>query len=753
MSKLSVQQVLARAEASIKRGDFEAARELYADVLQRFPGNTKAVLGLAKLDRVKIGQAVDRGELSKAIDLLGALHSAGRYTELASAAKRFIRTFPGSFELWAILAGAQNSLGLIADSEKYFRKAIELNPNYAAAHSNLGVVLQAMGRLDEAILAHRSALAVNPRFHTAHFNLGNVYKDMGRLEDAVRSYDEAISISPLFAQAYNNMGIALADLYRLDEAISAYQKAIALDPENAAAYNNIGLSFSAKGLLDAALESHQLALAIKPDFVDAQFNAGLVFTQKKNASAAIEAFRAVLRLEPSHAGALANLFSELAKQCDWSAEGWTDEKSIRSLGVSSSPVNPFVMLALEDDPENQLIRSRRWAEEKLRARISPMDFRIGERRKRLRVGIFSGDFREHPIMYCISGLLRSFDQSRFEILAFNLYRGTSEKWFSYVERCVQSFFNVSMMSNAELIAFARSKELDIAIDLSGHTGEARTIIFLERVAPVQINFLGYPGTMGLDCFDYIISDGTVIPDMYRKQYIEKAIVMPHTYFPIDNSSCLTLFQTSRLDHGLAEKQVVLCCFNNSYKLSRVEFSIWMRVLARVDSAVLWLLKVNDSVERNLKAEALAFGIDPMRLIFASPIRDKSAHLERHKHADLFLDTFNYNAHTTACDALWSGVPVVTKVGRQFSARVAASILRAAGLTELVTSNEVEYENLILELSMNSSMLKTIQDKLSENKNSCPLFDCERYTRNFEKGIRQAYEDVRSGTRRDIVVVE
>lgn len=752
MSKSSVQQILARAEASIKRGDFEAARELYADVLHRFPGNTKAVLGMAKLDRLKIGQAVDQGELSKAIDVLGALHSAGRYTELASAAKRFIRNFPCSFELWTILAGAQNSLGLITDSEKSFRKAIELNPNYAAAHSNLGVVLQAMGRLDEAILAHRSALAVNPRFHTAHFNLGNVYKDMGRLEDAVRSYDEAISISPFFAQAYNNMGIALADLYRLDEAISAYQKAMVFDSENAAAYNNIGLSFSAKGLLDDAIECYQKALAIKPDFVDAQFNAGLAFTQKKNTSAAIEAFRAVLRLEPSHAGALAHLFSELAKQCDWRAEEWSDEKSIRRLGVSTSPVNPFVMLALEDDPENQLIRSRRWAEDKLRARISPMDIRIGEQKQKLRVGIFSGDFREHPMMYCISGLLRSFDQLRFEILAFNLYRGTSEKWFSYVEGYVQSFFDVSMMNNAELIAFARSKKLDVAIDLSGHTGEARTIIFLERIAPVQINFLGYPGTMGLECYDYIISDRTVIPDLYRKHYTEKAIVMPHTYFPIDNSSCSTYTQTSRLDHGLSEKQMVLCCFNNSYKLNPLEFSIWMRVLARVDNSVLWLLKVNDAVERNLKTEALALGIDPARLVFSSPV-DKSAHLERHRHADLFLDTFNYNAHTTACDALWSGVPVVTKAGRQFSACVAASILRAAGLTELVTRNEVEYESLILELSMNPSMLKAIKDKLSENKNSCPLFDCERYTRNFEKGIRQAYEDVRSGKRRDIVVLE
>jgi predicted O-linked N-acetylglucosamine transferase (SPINDLY family) len=751
MKKLTVQQALTRAEAYLKKGDLDSARELYVDIIRRFPGNNKAVFGLAQLDRAQHNQPVDREQLEKAIAFLGTLHNANRHAELAKAATQFIQKYPRSFELWMILAGAQNSLDQTIEAEKSFRKVIELKPDYAEAHSNLGVILESMGRLDDAISAHRSALEVNPQFYIAHFNLGNVYKDTGRLEDAVNSYRAAVAIMPFFAQAYINLGIVLVDLYRLDEAVAAYQHAITMEPGNASAYNNLGLALTEKGLLDNAILNYQKALSINPKYADAQFNLGLAFTLKKNATAAIEAFRAVLKLEPSHVGGLSYLSFELAKQCDWHADERLANYT-RNLGVVTAAVNPFQMLALEDNPENQLARSKRWAEEKLNVRIAPMDIRVGKKNKRLRIGIFSGDFREHPMMYCISGLLGSYDRSKFELLAFNLYCGTSEKWSTYVKSALDSFFDVSIMSNAELIAFARSKELDIAIDLSGYTTGARTIVFVERVASVQINFLGYPGTMGIESYDYIISDKIVIPDEYRKYYSEKIIFLPHTYFPIDNSGCSPTKETARSDHGLHDDQLILCSFNNSYKLTRVEFSIWMRILARVDNAVLWLLQTNNSVEQNLRSEALNLGIDPKRLIFA-PFVDKPTHLERHRHADLFLDTFNCNAHTTACDALWSGVPIVTKVGRQFAARVAASILFATELSELVTYNEADYENLVTQLAMSPSMLKTLKDTLLKNKETCPLFDVERYTRNFEKGILSAHQDVADEQRRDIIVVD
>jgi tetratricopeptide (TPR) repeat protein len=314
MKKLTVQQALTRAEAYLKKGDLDSARELYVDIIRRFPGNNKAVFGLAQLDRTQHDQPVDHEQLKKAIAFLGTLHNAGRHAELAKATERFIQKHPASFELWTILGGARNSLGQATEAEKCFRKVIELKPDYAEAHSNLGVVLESMGRLDDAILAHRSALKVNPQFYVAHFNIGNVYKDTGRLEDAVSSYREAVTIMPFFAQAYINLGIVLVDLYRLDEAVSAYQYALTLEPENASAYNNLGLAFTEKGLLDDAIAAYQRALVFKPDYADAYFNIGNALKDKSKFDDAIAAYQRALAHKPDYTEAYNNMGNALKDQ-------------------------------------------------------------------------------------------------------------------------------------------------------------------------------------------------------------------------------------------------------------------------------------------------------------------------------------------------------------------------------------------------------------------------------------------------------
>ena len=303
MKKLTVQQALTRAEAYLKKGDLDSARELYVDIIRRFPGNNKAVFGLALLDRAQHDQPVDREQLEKAIAFLGTLHNANRHAELAKVATQFIQKYPRSFELWMILAGAQNSLGLSTEAEKSFRKVIELKPDYAEAHSNLGVILESKGRLDDAISAHQSALEVNPQFYIAHFNLGNVYKDTRRLEDAVNSYRAAVAIMPFFAQAYIKLGIVLVDLYRLDEAILAYQHAITLEPGNASAYNNLGLALTEKGLFDDAIESYQKALSISRNYVEPEpsiiyNNLGICLHESGRIDEAIVKFHQSAELDP-----------------------------------------------------------------------------------------------------------------------------------------------------------------------------------------------------------------------------------------------------------------------------------------------------------------------------------------------------------------------------------------------------------------------------------------------------------------------
>ncbi|QVL45098.1 MAG: hypothetical protein KFB94_07375 [Methylophilaceae bacterium] len=291
----------------------------------------------------------------------------------------------------------------------------------------------------------------------------------------------------------------------------------------------------------------------------------------------------------------------------------------------------------------------------------------------------------------------------------------------------------------EVVEHARADQLDIAIDLMGYTSKNRSEIFQYRLAPIQINYLGYPSSMGADFMDYIIADPILIPTEQRKNYHEKVIYLPHSYIPSDNERAIGSTSTKRLDFGLPETHFVFCCFNNSYKISPHEFDIWMRLLQKVPNSVLWLSKSNESAETNLRKEAELRSISPSRLIFAEKIPDIKEHLARLKHADLFIDTFNYNAHTTASDALWAGLPIVTKQGKQFAARVASSLLHAVGLPELVTTTEEEYEALILELATNPEKLQTIKTKLEQNRLKEPLFDTHRYTRNFEKGLWQAHQ--------------
>jgi predicted O-linked N-acetylglucosamine transferase (SPINDLY family) len=752
MKKLTVQQALTRAEAYLKKGDLDSARELYVDIIRRFPGNNKAVFGLAQLDRAQHDQPVDREQLGKAIAFLGTLHHASRHAELAKAAKQFIQKYPGSFELWTILAGAQNSLGQTTEAEKCFRKVIELKPDYAEAHSNLGVVLESMGRLDDAISAHRSALEINPQFYIAHFNLGNVYKETGRLEDAVNSYRAALSIVPFFAQAHNNLGIVLVDLHRLDEAVSAYQKAINLEPENASAYYNLGLVFTEKGLLDNAIVNYQKALSINPKYANAYNNMGVTLQEQGKLDAAIAAYQRALEIKPAYAIAEAQMLHQQQHICDFSIVEKLSDASAR-LGVKTEAVSPFLALSWDDNPRQHQLRAVNWAREKYKKPPLLLPARPKTRPKRLKIGYFSADFHNHAGMYLMAGMFEKHNREEFEIFAFSYGPNILDDMRNRISSSFDYFLNIEGKSTSEIVGLVKNKHLDIAIHRNGYTSNSRTDIFETRIAPIQISFLGYPGTLGTEFIDYIISDSVVIPAEQRHFYSEKVIYLPHSYQPNDDERLIAATRTTRSDLNLPEKSFVFCCFNNNYKISPAEFDIWMRILNKVDGSVLWLLRSNKWAEGNLRKEAVERGIDPSRLIFA-PKLPHSEHLARHRHADLFIDTFNVNAHTTASDALWSGLPVVTKQGKQFAARVAASLLTAIGLPELITETEEHYEQLILELTKNPKKMDLIKAKLAENRLKSPLFDTERYTRNFERGLMQVYNLYYDGKEpEDITVIE
>jgi predicted O-linked N-acetylglucosamine transferase (SPINDLY family) len=504
------------------------------------------------------------------------------------------------------------------------------------------------------------------------------------------------------------MGIALQDQGKLEEAIASYEKALSLKPDDASAYNNMGIALQDQGKLEEAIASYEKALSLKPDDVAAQ-------SQKMHQQAHI---------------------------CDWSSLK-SDQSLIADLGVKGEVVNPFSVLSLEDAPERHRLRSVNYAKEKF-----PFD-RIGDFKKsaqipkRLKIGYFSADFHNHATMYLMAQIFERHDKAQFEIYAYSYGPDKQDEMRKSLIKSVDVFHDVREMSNMQIVELARSEQLDIAIDLKGFTKGTRLAPFAHGLAPVQISYLGYPGTLGADFIDYIVADLIVIPEDNRHHYSEQIIYLPHTYQPTDNKRIISNKMITREDVGLPTGGFVFSCFNNNYKISPREFDIWMRLVQKVEGSVLWLLKSNKWAEQNLKREAEARGVNADRLIFAEKL-PQAEHLARQKLADLFLDTFNCNAHTTTSDALWAGLPVLTKLGNGFAARVAGSLLHAVGLPELITETEEQYEALALELAADPERLAQIKAKLAENRLTQQLFDSEQYTRHLEAGYKMAFERFLNG---------
>ncbi|MBT5412637.1 MAG: tetratricopeptide repeat protein, partial [Cellvibrionales bacterium] len=571
-------------------------------------------------------------------------------------------------------------------------------------------------QLEQRLNDVSKALSIEPDDADAYNNMGNALKEQGKLEEAIEAYNKAISIKPDYVDAHYNMGIALKNQGKLEEAIEAYNKVLAIKPDYAWAHNTMGNALKDQGKLEEAIEAYNKALAIKPDYETAR-------TQKLHQQASI---------------------------CDWDSIA-EDIHLIPELGMSEKDVPPFTFLSLEDSPERHLTRSKINAKVRFSQKTLPPKLRPSHMPKRLRVGYFSADFREHPASYLIFKVIECHDRSLFDVYGYSIGQPKLDKMREKISGAFDVFKDIHSLSDIEALKTIHNDKIDIAIDLTGYTNQGRTRLFSYSPAPVQINYLGYPGTLGTDFIDYIVADQNLIPKSFQQFYTEKPIYLPHTYWPTNNTRIISQKIQTKEDMGLPNDGFVFCCFNNSYKISPTEFDIWMRLMAKVDGSVLWLLKSNKLVKENLMKEAEARGISGDRVIFAEKV-ENSEHLARHRLADLFLDTFNYNAHTTASDALWAGLPLVTKLGKGFAARVAGSLLNAVGLPELVTETEKDYEALILELATNPIKLAKIKEKLTNNRLTQPLFNTELYTRHLENGYQQAYQNYFDGNLPQTIIV-
>jgi len=798
MNHISVDQALIKAKSYIKKGKIEEARLYCHNVLNFFPQNGRIHKLLVSLQNVKTPKSIINSitvmynnkdfedVIEKSDKFLNiykedgflwnlnglANFSLGRYNDALKAFQKTVKLdqnnpeylnnlgiiFEKQQNWYCAIKAYKNALNLrpnfveaiynIANVFKaqkkfeisitYYNKALRLKPNYIRAYNNLGTIFLEQGKVDKALNIFQKALAINYNHPTIFNNIGNALQKKGRIKDSIESYKQAIKLNPNFFQSYNNLGNSLKQQGDIFEAIEMYNKAILIEPSYVDAYNNLGICLQEQGLVDESIKVYQTALNLNPNFADALYNLGVIMKEKKNLSISIDLFSRALSSKPDFEPAQAEKMHQSSYICNWD-EIKDNIKLISNLGINKKFVPPFSLLSLEDNPQNHKKRSQIYAKAKFLNKPIPFKNEPLSLKKRIRIGYFSADFHDHATMYLMSKVFKLHDRKKFEIYAYSIGPKKDDFMRENLIHSVDVFDDVSQMSDRDVALLARQDEIDIAVDLKGYTHKSRPGIFGFRAAPIQINYLGYPGTMGADFIDYIIADRIIIPEELRDCYSEEIIYMPNSYQPNNNERAISTREITKSDMGLPENSFVFCSFNNSYKITPKEFDIWMNILKRVEGSVLWLLKSNEWAETNLKKEAQDRGVNSSRIVFANKLPHKE-HLRRLQLADLFIDTFNVNAHTTASDALWAGVPVVTKIGKGFAARVAASLLNAVGLPELITNNAKNYETLILDLASTPDKLTKIKKKLSINRLSYPLFDSEKYTKNLENGYEQTYQN-------------
>ncbi|TCL08823.1 putative O-linked N-acetylglucosamine transferase (SPINDLY family) [Shimia isoporae] len=703
---------LRKARSFEKNGQFAEAQACYEAILQDYPKNAKARQALANLRR---NHGAPSGDMLR--NLIG-LYREGRFADILALSETQKKGFPRSDKAWNLVGAAAEELGQHDRALHAFEQAIEVNPNFSSSHANYGTVLERLGRFEEAIAPFSKAVSLEPTSAKYLLSRGNAHLVLGQIHEAVQDLEACLSVDGKNLKARQLLGDALRQAGEHTRAITELEKTVAsletqfeMTPSYANLRNQLGQAY------------HSLA--------NAHFVA-------KSLDAAAKFYGKAVEIDSDNEAALAGKLHAQANICDW--EAFREfEKFCPNLGVVGDGLQPWAFLVFEDDPAKQLKRSKNFARQWNLARPQFERLRL---RDKVRVGYFSADLSDHATLTLLCGVLEKHDRSDFEIIFYGLNAPKPGKLFTRLQNAVDRFVDLQHLGDEEAVFAVRRDKLDVAVDLKGYTESARAGLFFAGLAPVQVNYLGYPGSLGSGAFDYIVADSTVIPDFHRAGYSEAIIELPNAYQPNDRVQQIADTPT-RADVGLPEEAVVLCCFNSAYKVTPREFDVWMRVMAQNKNSVLWLLDCGEVAKTNLQREAEARGIDASRVIFA-PKAPRDQHLARHRLADLFLDTFNVNAHTTASDALYAGLPIVTLPGKQFASRVGASLSKAVGMHDLVASDISEYEEIICRLAQDPKALRSAKAELARNLPTAPLFQTTEYTRHLEAGYRTAWENWRDG---------
>lgn len=691
-----------------------------------------------------LGQAIaSNPELTAAYANLGtALLARDRNQEALDCYDRALQANPHAAVLLFNRGNALRRLGRTADALASYDRALAVRPDHANALSNRGLTLLDLGRPVEALASFEAELRLRPDDSIALTHRALALLELKRPEEALAACQRATAIDPRYAAAHFNLGNALLDLNRPQDALGSLEAAVRLDPGNSKAHLNLGNALLLMSRPGEALGCYDRVLSLDAHDVTALYNRGDASHALNRHEEAARSFDAVLELDPHRDYAQGQRVQSRLKCCDWTGYDEYTTSLVESVAGGARAVTPFPFLAVADSTALQLACARHFVADRCPPRAALW---TGERygHPKIRVAYLSGDFHDHATAYLMAGIFETHDRERFETTAISLGPDDGGAMRARLERSFDRFVDVRNQSDRDVARLLKDLQIDLAVDLKGFTNGARPDILACRPAPVQVNYLGFPGTMGADYIDYILADRCVLPQQSQDHYSERVAYLPFCYQANDRKRVIGERIPSRAELGLPEKGFIFCCFNNSSKLTPRMFDTWMRLLKAVEGSVLWLFHDNEAVIRNLSREALERDVAPERLIFA-PRVPVEEHLARQRVADLFLDTLPYNAHTTASDALWAGLPVLTCPGDSFAARVAASLLQAVSLPELIATSLADYENRALALASQPALLAGLRSRLAANRDRCPLFDTQLYCRHLESAYTVMWQRAERG---------
>ena len=669
-------------------------------------------------------------DIKKLIEQGFELHRQGKVHRALEFYLKAISNNSKNPNLFFLIGTAYLQIKDFENSVIYLNKCIVLDPKNIGAQNNLGGAYQNLKKYSKSIEVFKKLLTINPKFTEAYNNIGNCYFQLNKHQDAIENFKKSIEIDPKNFVAYSNIANVYRELKLFEKSILNYKKSIELNNKYFLAFNNLANVYKDISKFDEAIINYRKAIKINDKYVSAYENLGNVFHETAKFNEAANNYKKAYDINQDHHYVLGRLIHNKMYICEWAEVESYRKILISKLKDNKKVSTPFELLSIIDDPEIHLLASKMYFDEKYLTN----NFEISKMKKnksdKIKIGYFSPDFRNHPVLHLIKDVFKHHDKSKFEVYAFSFEKHKNDEFTAEIKDFFNKFIEIKDLSDKEVYELTREIDIDIAIDLCGYTAFNRVKLFSNRVAPIQINYLGYPGSIGTNFMDYIIADQIVIPKDEIKNYSEKVVYLPNCYQPNSNYEKLKIKDLRKKDFSLPEDKVIFCNFGSNFKINAKTFDSWMNILEKVPNGILWLLKSNDESVENLKSEAQKRNIKKERIIFASKISQKE-HLERLTLADIYLDTFPYSSHTTASDAIRMGIPIITLIGRSFPSRVCASILEQVNLSKLVAKTNEEFEEKATYFGNNRNKLLELKEELVNSCQTSSLFKIENFTKQLE----------------------